>query len=167
MGIGLNLSLAEKRALGENGRMLIRCPDCAAAFEVPERLLTDPTRPLRCSQCRTIFPIPEAALPKTGSWGEAAAVAPLIPPPPPRPVAVEEPTAAQASAAELTAEPLVARASSPEPASDEVASRRLRAAWGASALVLILGGIGAIAKRAEIMDAWPPSVRIFAALGLG
>jgi hypothetical protein len=32
---------------------------------------------------------------------------------------------------------------------------------------LILGGVGAIAKRVEIMEAWPPSARLFLALGLG
>ena len=155
--------------LTENRRMLIQCPDCAAAFEVPERLLVDPTRPLRCSQCRTVFPIPESAAPKTKGWERAEPVAapPPRPPPAARPVAEQEPPAAQAMAPEAPAEPLVARDSPPEPANDGVSSRRLRAAWVASILVLILGGVGAIAKRAEIMEAWPPSARVFSALGLG
>jgi hypothetical protein len=166
-GFGLNLSLAEKRALTENRCMLIQCPDCAAAFEVPERLLADPTRPLRCSQCRAVFPIPESAAPKTKGWQEPEAVAAPPPPPPapppPAPVAEEEPPAAP----ELPPEPLVAQDSPPESANDDASSRRLRAAWVASILILILGGVGAIAKRVEIMEAWPPSARLFSALGLG
>ena len=168
----LNLSLAETLGLTENSQMLIQCPDCAAAFEVPERLLADPSRPLRCSQCRTVFPIPESAAPKTKGWREPEAVAAPAPPPPPvpapPPVAIEQPPIAPAaSAPEAPDEPLVASDSPPEATNDDASSRRLRAAWVASFMVLILGGVGAVAKRAEIMEAWPPSARLFAALGLG
>jgi predicted Zn finger-like uncharacterized protein len=164
----LNLSLAETLGLTENRQMLIQCPDCAAAFEVPERLLADPSRPLRCSQCRTVFPIPESAAPKTKGWRDPEPMAPAPSPvPAPPPAAVEEPPATKAAAPQPPDEPLAARESPPEAANDDASSRRLRAAWVASVLVLILGGVGAVAQRAEIMEVWPPSARLFAALGLG
>jgi predicted Zn finger-like uncharacterized protein len=165
----LNLSLAETLGLTENRQMLIQCPDCAAAFEVPERLLADPSRPLRCSQCRTVFPIPESAAPKTKGWRDPEPIAPPppAPPPPPPPAKAEESPAGKAPAPDLPNEPLVAPDSAPEPAKDKASSRSLRAAWAASILVLILGGVGAVAQRAEIMEVWPPSARLFAALGLG
>ena len=40
------------------------------------------------------------------------------------------------------------------------------AAWGASVVLLILLAAAAYAWRAPIMEAWPPSQRLYAALGL-
>jgi hypothetical protein len=40
------------------------------------------------------------------------------------------------------------------------------AGWAASIALLIILGAAAIVFRAQIMHAWPPSERVYAALGL-
>lgn len=56
----------------------------------------------------------------------------------------------------------------PEPAPEP--SRRTqtaaRFAWAGSMLLLVLAGWAAYTWRVPIMQAWPPSERVFAALGL-
>ena len=44
--------------------------------------------------------------------------------------------------------------------------RGLRAAWIASLALLAAAAFGAYAEREGIMHAWPPSQRLYAALGL-
>jgi hypothetical protein len=52
------------------------------------------------------------------------------------------------------------------PASFPQAPLGLRAAWAASLVVLLLLGWGMIAWRAEVMRSWPPSTRLYEAIGL-
>ena len=162
MGFGLNLSLAQKPALAENGPMQIECPSCSAGFEVPERLLRDRTRPLRCSQCRTVFPmpVPPAPEPEPFSWNDPAPSSPpLLEEPGPTP---SSPLAAQEAGPETTSP----NESPPAEPANEASTRGLRAAWAASIALLIGGVLGAIIKRDALMEAWPPVTRLFAALGL-
>ena len=42
----------------------------------------------------------------------------------------------------------------------------VRLAWGVSVLVVLLLGWGAYVEQARIMQVWPPSIRLYAALGL-
>ena len=143
--------------------MLITCPECAAGFQVPTRLLRDPMRPLRCGQCGAVFPMPEPPAPQSEPVAFRAPE-----PPPPAPV-VEEPRPAPAPLAEEPKQPepeVVVPDKPPEPAI-EASSRGLRAAWAASIALLLGGGLAAIIKRDAVMEAWPPAARLFAALGLG
>ena len=55
----------------------------------------------------------------------------------------------------------------PPQAANGASSRGLRAAWAASILLLIGGGLAAIVQRDAVMAAWPPAARLFGALGLG
>jgi predicted Zn finger-like uncharacterized protein len=151
----LNLSLAEKAALTENRGMLIACPNCAAGFDVPERLLRDRSRSLSCGQCRTVFPIPEPQAPE-----------PLVRhAPEPSPVYEAPPAPPPAMAETPRSEPAVAP-EEPPAAPKSARDGRLRAAWAASIALLIGGGLTAIIKRDALMEAWPPTIRLFAALGL-
>ncbi len=43
---------------------------------------------------------------------------------------------------------------------------KLRAAWAVSVLLLILAAGAAYVWRSQLIDAWPPSQRLYAALGL-
>ena len=134
--------------------MLIECPNCNAGFQVQERLLVDRTRPLRCGQCQTVFPVPEPPAPEPMTWQEPEPPHPPAAAPPPPAWAVEEPGP----------EPLVAQESSE--AANDASSRGLRAAWAASIVLLIFGGLAAIIKREALVEAWPPATRLFSALGL-
>jgi predicted Zn finger-like uncharacterized protein len=141
--------------------MLIECPNCHAGFDVPERLLRDRSRPLRCGQCGTVFPIPEPPAPEP----EPAEL--RTPEPPPAPPVTEEPRAASKPLTEeVQPEPELPRVTPPE-AANGASSRGLRAAWAASILLLIGGGLAAIIQRDAVMAAWPPAARVFGALGLG
>jgi predicted Zn finger-like uncharacterized protein len=134
--------------------MLIECPNCNAGFQVQERLLVDRTRPLRCGQCQTVFPVPEPPAPEPMTWQEPEPPPPPAAAPPPPAWAVEEPGP----------EPLVAQESLE--AANDASSRGLRAAWAASIVLLIVGGLAAIIKREALVEAWPPATRLFSALGL-
>lgn len=52
------------------------------------------------------------------------------------------------------------------PATISRAGSRLRAAWVASLVVLLLFGWGVIAWRADLMRVWPASTRLYDAIGL-
>jgi predicted Zn finger-like uncharacterized protein len=133
--------------------MRIVCPSCSAAYDVPDSLMTA-GRSVRCARCG-------------GDWTPVAHVPdePDLPPPPaptPAPVAT---AAAPAAEAVATVRPsamdrLAAHAALPPP------STRLRLAWAASILLLALLFGAAFAWRSQIVAAWPPSARAYAAFGL-
>lgn len=132
--------------------MRITCPSCHATYEVPDALVGAAARKVRCARCAFEWlPEPMATAP------------PPEPPPRPRP----EPRAERP----LRAEPLP-----PLPPPERVPTSSLRArpapmlasiaVLAISMVVLISLGWAAYAWRAEVMQAWPPSQRLFAALGL-
>lgn len=134
--------------------MRIECPACAAAYEVPEDRLAA-GRVVRCARCGADWmPLPPEPMPEPTQEPEPAAVSEPDPPSPrlaPPPAAVPLPA------------PAIER--------DEVSRRRLRVsalsiAWALSALLLLAALWGAYAGRAAIMQAWPPSIRAYATLGL-
>jgi predicted Zn finger-like uncharacterized protein len=133
--------------------MRIVCPNCSAAYDVPDSLVTA-GRSVRCARCG-------------GDWTpvEVAAPEPDLPSPPiaaPAPVTVAEPPAAPVVASRrLTAmDRLAAHAAFPRP------SVRLRLAWVASLVLLVLLAGAAYVWRSDVVAAWPPSARAYAAFGL-
>ena len=144
--------------------MRIVCPSCAAAYDVPDSLLTA-GRAARCARCSGEWiPIASAA---PGSEGlpapadptaptdlSAAAVAAPIP-------RADRPRAAPTSQSGPTAmDRLAANPAVP------AARYGLRVAWAASVVLLVLVACGAYTWRSDIIHAWPPSVRMYAAFGL-
>jgi predicted Zn finger-like uncharacterized protein len=126
--------------------MRILCPQCQAAYEVPERLIAG-GRLLRCVKCRH-------------EWREAEAPPPPPPEPepgpepePPRPMPVPIPTQHRAH------QPI----DPPRPA--RRAGLALAAAWVASALVLAGFVTAILAYQAPITAAWPPAARLYILLG--
>ena len=136
--------------------MRIVCPICSAAYEVRDDLLV-PGRAVRCARCSEQWVAIEAA--------------PALPTPPSR---RPEPPAPKRRGA--SAPPNQPRAASPRlTAMDRLASQPvavprtspgLRAAWAASFVVLLLSGWGIVAWRADLMRVWPPSARLYDAIGL-
>jgi predicted Zn finger-like uncharacterized protein len=130
--------------------MLIPCPSCGATYDVPDYRLR-PGRRVRCAQCATDWVPLEAAEPDNQE-------------PPEVEVRVDDaagPPAPPAAPAVSAMDRLAAQA--------EVTQRgkaTLRAAWAAS-LLLIVGCVAVgVVWRSEVMHLWPPSVRLFRALGL-
>jgi predicted Zn finger-like uncharacterized protein len=134
--------------LWHSARMRIVCPICSATYEVRDALLA-PGRTVRCARCGEQW----AAVPASG---------------PARPEAFDE-SPTRTTPMGLSGEP------PPLTAMDRLASHpaalprtdvRLRAAWAASIAVLLLCGLGVIVWRADLMRAWPPSTRLYDAIGL-
>ncbi len=123
--------------------MRIDCPSCAAAYEVPDSLLAA-GRTVRCARCGKDW-VPVAEKPV-----EPEPARPEHTPPPRDPV-----PAGQSAMDRLAAQPA-------EPPS----TLKLRIAWAASLIVLLLLAGAAYGWRTQIMQAWPPSARAYAILGL-
>ncbi len=110
--------------------------------------LLKPGQAVRCARC-------------AGEWVPS----PTAPQPPM--VAQPEPAPAVASTPELPRD--VIRPARRPPVPRPVPSRpdvALLLAWVASVAVILLAVWGAYAERTTIMEVWPPSVRLYAALGL-
>ncbi|MBW6397983.1 zinc-ribbon domain-containing protein [Roseomonas sp. HJA6] len=136
--------------------MRIDCPACAATYEVPDRLLAGPARTLRCSRCGADFALPRVAAPAPPPVAEPPPAAPPVPEPQ---VATEPPPAPPPRP-----EPLAMVARTPP---DEAATPRgLVGAWIASLVVVVAAILGLLAFHAKVMEIWPASTRLFAALGL-
>ena len=138
--------------------MRIVCPSCSAAFEVPETRLA-PGQVVRCARCSadwTPLAVPEPAV-------LAQSVEPLEQPLPTRSAEPATPMtpAVQATPSKGRLALLLDRlsfASAGEPA--------LIAGWAASIAVLLILVWAAVAWRSDVMRAWPPSERLYTALGL-
>ena len=127
--------------------MRILCPQCQAAYEVPERLIAG-GRLLRCVKCRH-------------EWAEEA-------PPPPVPAApAPGPAAPGAPPLPAAPPPIPAQHRLPQPIDPPARrqGRALTAAWTASALVLIGLLAALLAYQAPITAAWPPMARLYLLLG--
>jgi predicted Zn finger-like uncharacterized protein len=119
--------------------MQIVCPACTAAYEVPLTLLK-PGKAVRCARC-------------AHEWVPSSAM-------------LEAPTGALAEAGPIgmAEEPEIFLPMDPPPRAR--GNTALRLAWAGSIVVLALLGWAAYAERTPIMQAWPPSIRLYAALGL-
>jgi predicted Zn finger-like uncharacterized protein len=149
--------------------MRIDCPSCNAAYDVPEdRLVAG--RAVKCARCAGMWtPVPALSPQQAREPGLTAA-----PVAEPRAGVEHDPDAAElpgilpAAAAvpeALPAPPAIAPLSSPAPARRR-SKAPLAAAWLLTIAVLAGLGWAAFDRRAVIMEAWPPSIRVYAALGL-
>jgi predicted Zn finger-like uncharacterized protein len=170
------------RAAGNNAIartiMHLTCPQCHTEYDVPDAALIGRARTLRCADCGTKFTAP--ALP------DPALAAPEVPPeiPPHGDIADEVMIQEEAAEAGIAAEPDASfepaaepqpETLPPEPVPPLPAARTIPApppapkpsrAIGVSILVvLLLIGI-ILAEHRAIGQAWPPSLRLFNALGL-
>jgi predicted Zn finger-like uncharacterized protein len=137
--------------------MRIACPSCSAAYDVPDPQVP-PGRVVRCARCGS-------------EWTPAGPVPPspppaVEPPPPepepepepfvrPRPAPVPEPAPRESAMDRLAAHPALPQS-----------KLRLRLAWAASMLLIVLCVAGAIAWRTQVVESWPPSARMYAAFGM-
>jgi predicted Zn finger-like uncharacterized protein len=129
--------------------MRIVCPTCSATYDVRDALLA-PGRAVRCTRCGEQWLPVKAARPDPAEAAFERSVSPpqdQYPPAPPSPLTAMERLASQ-------------------PAPLPQASLGLRAAWTASLVVVLLFGWGVIALRTDLMRAWPPSTRLYEAIGL-
>ena len=123
--------------------MRLLCPSCAAEYEVADAALA-PGRAVRCARC-------------AASWVPVPAEAPPAPPVP-----------AAAPIREERAAPLTRLVPPPatDPPWERGGSGLLWTAWIASLVLLLALGAAAYVWREDVVRAWPPSARAYAALGL-
>ena len=132
-----------------HGAMRIVCPACIAAYEIPADRLV-PGRVVRCARCGTDWtPVPPE--PDPSPVPETVPEPPSPPPSPPPDLAPES-------------APFDARAGSQPQARRRFSALGL--AWALSITILLACAWAAYAGRNGIMQAWPPSARAYATLGL-
>ena len=164
--------------------MLITCPSCAAEYNVPAPVA--PGRVVRCARCATEWAptaLPVAAAP-TAVQAPVTQVrvmdAPVIDAPVMDAPAVDAPVS---DAPVPAAAPEPARSGIGRPVPVSVAAARpgklaapagrrtpgrapLLLAWGGSVVLLALVAAAGVVWRGPVMQAWPPSMRVYQALGL-
>ncbi|WP_158742070.1 zinc-ribbon domain-containing protein [Acidisphaera sp. L21] len=119
--------------------MRITCPTCAAEYNVPGEIAAG--RKVKCAKCGT-------------KWAPVEDAPPEEPPPSePEPEPQPEPMAAFVPMA-------------PPPMETPKRQWALPAAWAGSFLVVAVALVGAVLLRGPIMQKWPPSERVYAALHL-
>ncbi len=153
--------------------MRLTCPQCHTEYDVPDAALAGRARTLRCADCGAKFKAP--ALPEV--------VEPVLPEPLPleaaapetEPDAEPDASMAQMAFTEVPAEiiepaaPALAAvrttpaASKPTPPKPAPAPNR---ALGISILIVVVIIAVVLAEHRQVADAWPPSLRLFDALGL-
>ncbi len=157
--------------------MRLSCPECRTEYEVPDAALTGRPRTLRCATCGTKWQTPAleavSAEPADAAAAEVqaepvigAAVAIERPADVEPEVAVHDAATAEPAEAELPQEPVTflrppqnsEKRKQPEPAS--------RTALKISVLLVIAIVVAVLLAHRPIMQAWPPSIRLFNALGL-
>ncbi len=144
--------------------MRIVCPNCAAAYEVPDDMLVA-SPSVRCARCgREWSPVP-------ATQDEANRIEPTnaMPGQP----SLVEPALDRYKAPEQPPTPIGDTVTAPSPPARSRWTRwrrdpilLARAGWAAS-LVLLLGlAWAAYAWRGSIIHAWPPSERLYIAFGM-
>ena len=162
--------------------MRIACPDCSATYDVPDTMLSS-GRKVRCGKCgRQWSPVDasvDAPAHRVAPAPPAAADAVTAPPSRVRPAAEKladmlvPTTPATAAPPQRFAPEPAERILAPPAAHVAPPARRRRAppavwlGWVASVAVWGMVIWAGYAYRAQVMDAWPPSQRLYAALGLG
>ncbi len=136
--------------------MRIVCPSCAAAYDVPDERLSA-GRSVRCSGCEARWvPLEQELL------AEVQTQTPTQVPPAQLPEPVPELVRKLPVLAEAGVVPAATRTAPPVVGSPSL----VMAGWVLT--VLVLGGAGwaGYARRDAVMHVWPPSERVYAALGL-
>ncbi len=141
--------------------MRIQCPSCETVYNVPDQTVAA-GRKVQCAQCGVKWaPAPPPVLPPMPRPAPPVMPAPAVPPP--LPATPSFPAIDPAFV--ISPWPVI------EPAPPGSWARRQRpwgliAAWaGSLALVAAIVAL-AIIERGTVMNAWPPSTRLFAMLGL-
>lgn len=144
--------------------MRITCPTCDAAYDVPDARIAA-GRAVRCARCGSDWVPLAYAAPPPQSLPVPDPVLPAAPAPSP-PVPSVSAAAMAARAVPVPPPTVAAPQSRPAPARARNPVSPILLAWAASLALLGVLMWAGIAWRASIMHAWPPSERLYAALGL-
>jgi predicted Zn finger-like uncharacterized protein len=148
--------------------MRIVCPACDATYAVPDAMLAAGTRLVRCAKCGHEWTPTEA--PRRVEL-EVEFEPPPVPPAPPALPPPAEPPGRHEPRLKPLRPRTEAKPAEPEPEDDEApptrgGRARAVAAWALSILVLAGAVVAAVNWRTQVVAAWPPSERVFSAVGL-
>ncbi len=134
--------------------MRIVCPSCAAAYEVPEARLI-PSQSVRCARCGT-------------NWAPVAGPQLAAGPVPPQPSAAVPPfpQSRPPSDTQIFSAPSPFAGTLERPGARLASGPAVLAGWVVSIVAVIGLGWAAVTWRYDIMNAWPPSERLYSSLGL-
>jgi hypothetical protein len=130
--------------------MLIRCPTCASGYELEPELLPD-GRILRCAHCRD-------------AWAHKAPHRPAVTTLDVAPTGPEIVTEARFTRRFAAPPEPPRRRAAPQPAPEKGRSHGVAASL--LALAMLSSGMAAVAGKARLVAAFPPSEALFATLGL-
>jgi len=143
--------------------MRIVCPHCAAAYDVPDGLLTG-HKSVRCARCTQEWqPVQASSAPAPIAAPVAiAAIESAVASPPPPPV-VQNPVQTRRT---VDLGPTAIDRLMATPQKKSHGGLALGLAWLFSIVLVAALLAAAYVERATVMAVWPPSVRLYAALGL-
>jgi predicted Zn finger-like uncharacterized protein len=155
--------------------MRISCQVCSTVYEVPDAALAA-GRSVRCAKCGHQW-VPLAAAPRgplrqlragaeagAATSARARLAAEALTDAPPLPAA---PSARLAPMAPIRSASLSESDAAPETPVRRRAGAAVWLGWAVSLAVWVLVVWAAYTYRAQVMEAWPPSQRLYAAVGLG
>jgi len=164
--------------------MRVACPSCAAAYEVPDALLTA-DRTVRCARCGENWkPMAPVAGQRDGGHERDSLSATNQSAPAPAPARAPAPALARAGSTAAgpflndgsrAATALPSRGAHPVSAMERLAAlakhprdpdMALTAAWAASVVLLVLILAATLVWRDEIAHVWPATGRLYAWVGL-
>lgn len=149
--------------------MRLACPACQAIYEVPEALVR-PGVALRCARCANDW-VPVAAPPPQAALPAPPEVPQLAAPDAPSETFEDVPAAPQRPAPAPFPRLRATRPEPPDidvitPDPDPPSRTPVLVGWALSVAILAGAGWAAVEWRQTVMEAWPPSARAYAALGL-
>lgn len=146
--------------------MRIECPRCAARYEVADGLIGPAGKSVRCAKCGAVWLAGRSAdlAPEPPPQWPEPPQRPVMPPPPPPPPPPprEDPALAEFGAAQAAK----GRDEAPPPPRPRSLMPAAILGWVATLLLLGAAAWGAYAHRDAVIEAWPPSERVYLALGL-
>jgi hypothetical protein len=140
--------------------MHLSCPGCNTEYDVPEATLAKGVKNFRCVICARQWPaeFPSAPPPDDLPHAEAPAAETVVIAPP-APVA-------DSDHKEILEQLVTAARSNAQQEKTAAESQSSKKAWLFSLLFLLIAAGYVLLGRETIMQAWPPSIRLYQALGL-
>ncbi|GIX10782.1 zinc-ribbon domain-containing protein [Elioraea sp.] len=138
----------------------IACPSCGARYDVAAGMIGPAGKSVRCARCGHVWLArAEGEVP-----AEPPAQWPEPPPPRVRDVTEEEPPRRRAAPSPPPPPAEQTVAAPPEPRARHGSGAAI--AWALTLLVVGAAAYGALAYPQMVIEAWPASARLYAALGL-